>query len=200
MLGKSVYYAKQGNDFYIYQPDTDSDHADLSIDMNLYKNEKLLDSISGMLGDFELKGDNVLLKINNKMTKSTNELYIDGSKVELIKIKEKELRKILSKANIYNGVNPTKAQLDAEKFDPKLLLIPGLLFVAGIITQYFVRNLEGKLEFLFIIPLGIAGYMFGHILEERYPWLAGGKYGKTGYAFVGIVVGGLLGEFLFRFI
>ncbi len=200
MFGKTVYYYKDGDDFYIYEPNTDSDAGELLLEMNLYKNEKLLYTETGLTGEFVLKGDNAVLKIKNTMTKSINELFIDGNKVDLIKIKEKKLREILTAANIFNPVNPTQEELDAAKFDFKRLLIPGFLLVVGIILQYSTRNLERPYEFIFVIPTGIAGWMIGNIIDERYPWLGKGEYGKLGYACAGIVLGGVLGEFLFQFI
>jgi len=154
MFNKYHYY-KQGSDFFVYE----AKNLDNGVQMSLFKNEELIDSQTGMLGKFELVGENIKLKIKNSALKSTHEFFHNGASVKLQKIKLKDLRQELSQANVFNAINPTAEQIEAGKFDPKSLLIPVVLMVVGFIAQYFVKDMGRPNTLLPVIPEAIAGWM-----------------------------------------
>jgi len=183
---------KKGTDFIIYETKS----LDKGIQMTLYKNEELLDSRVGLLGEFELAGDDVQLKIKNAALKSTHDLMYQGSSLELKKIKLKDLRRQLSENNIYNAVNPTKEELAAGKFDSKRLIIPVSLMIIGFIAQYLTRDMERTYTLMALIPGAIAGWLLYDITIDRFSWLKMRK-GRVGFMAAVVVILGLLAEFLF---
>jgi len=195
MFNKYHYY-KQGSDFFVYE----AKNLDNGVQMSLFKNEELIDSQTGMLGKFELVGENIKLKIKNSALKSTHEFFHNGASVELQKIKLKDLRQELSKANVFNAINPTAEQIEAGKFDPKSLLIPVVLMVVGFIAQYFVKDMGRPNTLLPVIPEAIAGWMLYDILAARSNFLKGIRKGRIGMIAFVVIVLGVLGEFLFKFI
>jgi len=177
------HYTKQGPDYIIYE-------------MSLFLNERLLDSKTGLLGEFELEGENITLKIKNSALKSIHQLDYNGLEVELQKVKLKDLRKELSEASIYNDVNPTRAQIEAGKFNWTRLLAPLLLMAIGFAIQYFVRDMTKSYQFIAIVPEAIAGWLLYDITIERVSWLNIRK-GRLGFMAAVVVGLGILGEYLF---
>ena len=49
------HYTKQGKDYIIYE----AKNIDKAVQMSLFLNEKLIDSKIGLLGEFELEGENI---------------------------------------------------------------------------------------------------------------------------------------------
>ncbi len=75
------HYTKQGKDFIIYE----AKNLDKAVQMSLFKNDKLLESKTGLLGEFKLNGEDIQLSVKNSALKSTHELSVNGSIVELKK-------------------------------------------------------------------------------------------------------------------
>jgi len=189
----NYYYAKQDNDFIIYEAKS----IDNGVQMSLFKNEKLIDSKIGLLGEFQLSGENINLKIKNSALKSIHELKYNDSKIELQKVKLKILRKELTESNIHNEINPTRAQIEAGKFDIKKLYIPIILMVIGFIIQYFVRDMTRTYQLIPLVPEAIAGWMLYDVVSERVEWLKNLRKARVGFMALVVVCLGLLGEFLF---
>ncbi len=189
----NYFYAKEGDNFIIYE----AKNVDKGVQMSLYKNEKMLDSKNGLLGEFILSGENVHLKIKNAALKSTHELTYNDSIVEIKKVKLKDLRKALSEANIYNEMNPTQAQIEAGKFDFKLLLIPVVLMAVGFAIQYFVKDMSRNHQLIPLLPEAIAGWMLYDVVSARIPWLNDLRKARIGFMALVVVGLGLLGEFIF---
>ncbi len=188
------YYANQGSEYIVYEVK----NVDKGAQMSLYLNEKQIDTTNGLLGEFQLSGDNILLRIKNQALKSTHELTHNNSEIKLHKIKLKELRKILTVANIFNTINPTKEELIAAKFKPQSLLLPFLLLIIGFVVHYFTLDMSGFYQFLPAVPAGIAGWLIYDIVMERVTWLQGMRRGRLGFMALAIIFVIGIGEFLFR--
>ncbi len=189
------HYAKQDHEYIIYE----AKNIDNGVQMSLYLNDKLIDSKTGLLGEFELEGENIKLKIKNSALKSSHVLSYNGSEIEMQTVKLKDLRKELSESNIYNVVNPTKAQIEAGKFNWNKLLIPILLMLIGFTIQYFVRDMSKSYQLIAVVPEAIAGWMLFDISSERVSWLKNMRKGRIGFMALVVVGLGLLGEFLFQY-
>lgn len=187
------HYTKQGQDYIIYE----AKNLDNAVQMSLYLNETLVDSKSGLLGEFELEGEDMKLKVKNSALKSKHEFTYKGSVVELQKVKLKELRKELSASNIYNAVNPTKEQIEASRFKWNTLMVPLMLMTVGFIIQYFVRDMEKTYQLIAIVPEAIAGWMLYDIAAAQVSWLQHMRKGRIGFMAAVVVLLGLLGEYLF---
>jgi hypothetical protein len=191
----NYYYTKVGSDYIIYAAKA----LDKNIEMLLYKNEVLLDSTTGMLGEFELKGEDALLRIKNSALKSNYEFEYEGQQLDLKKVKLKALRRELTENNIFNAINPTKEEIEAGKFDASALLVPIALMVLSLVIQYFVQGMGKTYEIVGMIPAAIGGWMLSGITAERMPSLNNIRKLKIGFAAAAVILVGVLGEFLFSY-
>jgi len=191
----NYYYTKVGSDYIIYAAKT----LDKNIEMLLYKNEVLLDSTTGMLGEFELKGEDALLRIKNSALKSNYDFEYKGQQLDLQKVKLKALRRELTENNIFSDINPTKEEIEAGKFDPSALLVPIALMVLSLVIQYFVQGMGKSYEIAGMLPAAVAGWMLFGISAERMTSLKKIRKARIGFAAAAVILVGLLGEFLFKY-
>lgn len=191
----NYYYAKIGSDYFIYAAKA----LDKNIEMSLYKNDVLLDSTTGMLGGFELQGEDALLRIKNSALKSTYDFEYKGQETNLKKVKLKALRRELTEQNIFNAVNPTKEEVEAGKFDASALLTPVALMILSLVIQYFVQGMGKTYEIVGMLPAAIAGWMLFGISAERMPSLENIRKARIGFAAAAVILVGVMGEFLFKY-
>lgn len=187
------YYFRQGNDYIIYE----LKYIDKAVVMSLFKNERLVDSKTGVLGEFVLAGEEIELSINNAALKSTHELRVNGSKCQLQKVKKKELRRELRRANIYNELNPTQDEIEARKIKTSELLIPLGLMAVSIVIQYLVIGMDRNYKLIPFIPAAAAGWMLFDVVAARFEWIKGLRKTRLLFMLMTIIALGFLGDFIF---
>jgi len=138
-----------------------------SAETSLYFGNKIVRRKSLQRGFHVLEKDNVQLKLQLKMFKALPELYIDNKKVDVEKIKRKELRAILEELNIHNALNPKK--VPRQPFNFRKLIAPGILIFLGALWQYLMRNFSGFWEIPSILFYIIAYFQIFSPMINRVP-------------------------------
>jgi len=110
-----------------------------SVETTLYIGSKLARRQSLQRGLHVLEKDDVKLKLKIKWFEAIPELTIADEKVELKKIKRKDLREILITLGINNALNPKEKPKKA--FDIKKLRGPFFLIVAGTIWEVLTQDM-----------------------------------------------------------
>jgi len=188
------HHAKHKDTHYIYHSNAQDD----GYRMVLYKDDVVIDRKSRMTGEFVIGDENARLSVTNTMTKSRYKFSVDGEMVELLAIKHKALKKILTEDKVYNHLNPTKEEQEASRFNPMVLLVPVLLIVSSLIIQYFTHTWGRTYDIIAAIPNALAGWFLYDFVKEKAAWLAQNRYGRFGYMALTMVVFGLLGEYIFK--
>jgi len=151
--------------------------------MNLYFNEKLVDSAEGMLGEFILEHEGIEVKVKNTALKSTHHLFVNGDATKFEEVKLKRLKEILSSKQYHNALNPTKEDVEAARFKFSEILIPVLLTFLALVVSYFTKDMPRKTSAIaYLIPCAVAGWMFFNVICNYFP-----SFGNIRKAFVGMI-------------
>ncbi len=138
-----------------------------SAETSLYIGNKIARRNSLQRGFHVLEKDNIQLKLQLKMFKAIPELYVDNEKVDVEKVKRKELRTILENLNIHNELNPKK--VPRKPFNYRKLIAPGILIFLGALWQYAMRNFSGFWEIPSLLFYIIAYFQLFSPLVDRVP-------------------------------
>ncbi len=111
------------------------------VEVSLYEGKRLLRRKSLDTGIHVLKNNGIYLKVQLKWFKVIPELRIEEQKIELKKLKRKELGILLSEQNIHNELNPRKSP--KKPFNYGKLKIAVVLIVIGVLWTIMIKD-KGK--------------------------------------------------------
>ena len=188
---KTYHYTKHESDLIYYTHNTGHERYELFV------NGHLVDYIDGTFGTYHLDHNQYSLEVATKVTKSKHVFKIDGVETPLIAVTKKKLKEILAYQGVNSNVNPTAEQIEERRFKPRDFLVPGLLILAGLAIQYFVRVHPGPFQISVLIPEAIAGWLLFDIFAKRYTSLHKIRRGRLGFIVFTIIGTSVFGELLF---
>lgn len=166
------FIAKYSEKFVYYIIDTSSSQ----LTMSLYVNEEKVDEVKGMMGEFVLQHDDIKLTTVNKGLKSDNVLLINGQRVELEKVKLGKLKERLSAKGIFNDVNPSRKQKEANALDLSKLIVPLIIMCIGaFLYMNYGRSPKLWIKASSFIVLVLGCVSFFKVLSHRFPFMKHGK-------------------------
>ncbi len=164
---KAYYHVKHDNNHYIvsYQ-DENGDSG-----MLLLKNGEIIDRTKGLLGEFELKGQNIIAKLKNTMTKSTVSLSVDNQEVKMESISKKNLKNKLNNDRIYNYINPSPDEIETNRVKMVDIKLPLILLSIGFFMPLLLKDQTSLIQKIGLLPTAIGAWMVYQYVRPKFKWL-----------------------------
>ena len=114
---------------------------------------------------------------------------MEGKELSLTKVKRKALQDLLTSKQIYNEVNPTAEEKEANSFKIQSLSFPLFFLAIALVIEYFTHNKETLHRVLFIaVPCFIAGGSLYGMLTKHVRFLRNVRKLSIGLVLIMIVL------------
>lgn len=140
---------------------------DRQYELSLFVDNRLVQRMTVGNGAHVLKHENKEVIVHISSFKLNVELKVDGKDVEFNNIKRKEIKAILTEAQIFNDVNPEV--VPDEPFSFGSLIFPILVGAVGFLLDYFVTSSKFT-SLISTILYGIAIALILSVFRSRKPF------------------------------
>jgi len=173
--------------------------------MLLLKNGEIIDSTKGLLGEFELQGENVFAKLKNTMTKSTVYLSVNDKEVKMESITKKNLKNKLNNDRIYNFINPSPDEIEANRVKMEDIKLPLILLAVGFFMPLVLKDQTSLIQKIGLLPTAIGAWMVYQYIQPKFNWLRTNSTRqeskqRLGFVAFAVIVTGVFWEILFKYI